>query len=885
MIRKLPLVLLLTSLFVTLTMSAQLYEVPLDRKIQNSSLIVEGRVVEQHSFWNEKHTMIFTSNKIEVFKIFKGAMTGTHIEVMTPGGTVNDTAIQASDLISLVNGEIGIFFCYPNLINLRSPQTNKVLYDIWASSQGCFKYDNEGRMASAPFVHYVSVEEQLYPELQLKTGRAYTNIKPSFSVAQLRPAPGPMFRPQATVTSFSPASVVAGAISDAAQNVLTINGSGFGTPTALARVEFDDPDNGSGGAATTGSTIFADPAHASGTADYVISWTPTQIVLRVPAKTGTGFFTVYDNAGSPGTSPTALDVKYANLTIGLFVSSPRMKMITLVDRNTTGGYTYFYSNVNGAGAIDFALSTSEPAFARAMATWKERYGVNFVFGGAIANQVVNAGNVGDNTIMLDNNNTGTGPLADGVLAVCWTSANACSGSFNAARLGFDIVIRNPGVSIDASGNFGFNDGPCRTVTTGPPFIIDMETVCLHEIGHAINLGHINDGFVSNNPSKVMHFAVVNGRDRRSPDWSAASNAIYSITPKGFIYNCPGLMVGEMVPLGGTIIESKDECPVTFPSTTTPSNTVVAFDLVHATSNKNVDPAHTQFGGGSVGITNTAYYAIRTKPGGGVLNISVSGYTTTPATQAACSNDGIELAVYQVSTCPAGESFPAAFATRAFTGNGSLATITGLASNTNYLIVVDGAGNTKANFSLTLNGSALPIHLLSFTGRKVNTTSVLEWQTGSEYNNAYFEIQTSKDGITYYTIGRVNSHGNSTTTQSYAFTDRLPISGANYYRLKQVDIDGHSTLSNIVLLNFTDKGRPMIVYPNPAADNLTFEISKPSTNVQARILATDGKLVRMEKLSAVQRNHELDITSLSSGSYILEITTDNNVVQYARFVKQ
>ncbi|HEX2684883.1 MAG TPA: hypothetical protein VHL77_13150, partial [Ferruginibacter sp.] len=515
------LVLLSTLLVITLGTSAQLYEVPLDRKIQRSSLIVEGRVVEQHCFWNNKHTMIFTSNKIEVFKIFKGSMTATHIEVVTPGGVINDTAVQASELLSLTNGEIGVFFCYPNLLNLRSPQTHTILYDIWASAQGCFKYDNEGRKASAPFVKYESVENGLYPELQFKTGRAYTDIKPSFSVAQLRPTEGPQQRPQATVTSFSPASVVAGAISDAAQNVLTINGTGFGTATGVARVEFDDPDNGSGGAATSGSTIFAAPGHASNTSDYVISWSPTQIVLRVPAKVGTGFFTVYDDAGSPGISPTALDVKYANLTFGAFGSSPRYKMITLGNRNTTGGYTYFYSNVNGAGATDFALSTSEPAFARAMATWRELYGVNFVFGGAIANQVVNANNVNDNTIMLDNTNTGTGPLADGVLAVCWTSANACVGSFNAPRLGFDIVIRNPGVSIDASGDFGFNDGPCRTATGGPPFIIDMETVCLHEIGHAINLGHINDGLQSNNPSKVMHFAVTNGRDRRTPDWSAA----------------------------------------------------------------------------------------------------------------------------------------------------------------------------------------------------------------------------------------------------------------------------------------------------------------------------------------------------------------------------
>jgi hypothetical protein len=67
----------------------------------------------------------------------------------------------------------------------------------------------------------------------------------------------------------------------------------------------------------------------------------------------------------------------------------------------------------------------------------------------------------------------------------------------------------------------------------------------------------------------------------------------------------------MTPLSATT-ESKDECPI-FPSTGLNDGTVVAFDLVHATSNKNTDPQFTALNcaGTGTGVTNTAFYALKT----------------------------------------------------------------------------------------------------------------------------------------------------------------------------------------------------------------------------------------------------------------------------------
>ena len=111
--------------------SQSLYPVPLDTKVRRSTLIVEGRVFSQQSSWNPQHTMIYTSSKVEVYKIFKGTIAEDTIEIMTQGGTVGNTWESVTELLQLHTGEAGLFFCYPNQLNLVSPVSGRVLYDIY----------------------------------------------------------------------------------------------------------------------------------------------------------------------------------------------------------------------------------------------------------------------------------------------------------------------------------------------------------------------------------------------------------------------------------------------------------------------------------------------------------------------------------------------------------------------------------------------------------------------------------------------------------------------------------------------------------------------------------------------------------------------------------
>ncbi len=839
-----------------------MYPVPLEEKVQHSALVAEGKVITQESFWNPRHSMIFTSSKVELYKVFKGAAPGDTIEVMTQGGAVDGQQVEVSDLLTLRKNDIGLFFCSPNELNLQAPRSRRVLYDVYSSAQGVYKYNLATQSASAPFSRYAQVETELYPAVEKAAGMVtYTNKKPAFRVSGAGLRPGQVNA--ISVTSFSPAVVNAGATLDPTNNLLTITGSGFGTASGSASVFFDDPDDGSGGLYT--QVMYNDP--------LMVSWSNTSIQVRVPTAAGTGALIVQDNLGNQATAPTTLTVNYAILTASITSGSTVTKESNLMNVNGSGGYSVFYSTSTSGGGVDLSSAGSasqRAAFQRAMATWRELAGYNIIEGtpNTTTNQVVN----GSGTIMFDNTNTGVPVLPSGVLALCYSFNSMCLPvtSNEVQKTGFDIIIRNAGVS---AGSNTFTSGPCPPASSSYSDI-DLETVLLHELGHSLNLGHINDSYQGStlpniNPNKLMNYAIVNGVKRSSPDYSAYQGALYAITPQGNTYGSCGLFASEMTQLS-TTVETKDECPATFPSTALASGTAVAYDLVHATSNKYTDPQYTDINcaGTGTGVTNTAYYALQTGSSG-LLSITVSGYTTTPAAQASCSVAGIELALYQASSCPTGQAWPAPVACRTFNANGALANITGLSTNTNYVLMADGIENTKAAFTLTFGSSSLPIKLESFDGTAYTGYNQLNWTLGLVYNVQQIDIEKSADGKTFDAIGSIPSAAISTNG---TYKDGQPFMGDNYYRLAVVNLDGSKDYSTVILLKQKDAFL-ISAYPNPVQNRLYVDVSGVSAGSYSFALYNGlGQLVQrsMVTLSAYKQTIPLSTGGLPQGLYHLSV---------------
>jgi hypothetical protein len=172
-----------------------------------------------------------------------------------------------------------------------------------------------------------------------------------------------------------------------------------------------------------------------------------------------------------------------------------------------------------------------------------------------------------------------------------------------------------------------------------------------------------------------------------------------------------------------------------------------------------------------------------------------------------------------------------------------------------------------------SSASLPVKMLTFTGYAENKTNVLEWATATEQNNSHFVVERSTNGIDFNEIGKVAGAGTTNTKQNYTFTDDLrtissPLEGQGeaYYRLRQVDFDGKSAYSNVIVIT-RKTGNNTAVYPNPITD--VINITTNNSNQPITITDIMGRTVYYNSSIAPTIN----TTDFVAGLYFVTIGDD------------
>ena len=189
--------------------------------------------------------------------------------------------------------------------------------------------------------------------------------------------------------------------------------------------------------------------------------------------------------------------------------------------------------------------------------------------------------------------------------------------------------------------------------------------------------------------------------------------------------------------------------------------------------------------------------------------------------------------------------------------------------------------------ITGNNTPLPVELISFTVAQISDLAVLKWETASESDNDYFEIQKSMNGKEFSILGTVEGSGNSNKKVSYSFTDKDLSSGLTYYRLKQMDFDGTMTLSNVILLNAVVNSEGFKIYPNPTKDIINiFSMAEWNNEISLKVSDLFGREVLNKKYPYKKKaeNLHLDLYNLSSGTYLLKIQSGTEAFSF-RVLKQ
>ncbi|MFK8164751.1 MAG: T9SS type A sorting domain-containing protein [Lewinella sp.] len=276
------------------------------------------------------------------------------------------------------------------------------------------------------------------------------------------------------------------------------------------------------------------------------------------------------------------------------------------------------------------------------------------------------------------------------------------------------------------------------------------------------------------------------------------------------------------------------------------------------------------------------------------------------------SDGTELAITDLQSSDGSNSIPA-FDTSCDLGSASGPAVTDAFTNYCFAMLPNGATSVDISFEITglntggedvaiddigiyctdivgtlpgtlltscnISRSALPVALTYFKGETVaKGASLLSWETAQEINNDYFDLEYSTDGAAFTSLAQVMGAESSNAPTQYAYEHEFPLGELNYYRLKQVDLDGTFTFSDVVVLRKEGTSVKSKIYPNPSSNELVYEGTEATLTIYNYL----GKQV--QQVDAQSGTKKMDIRALRAGTYILEILKSDSTREVRRFVK-
>lgn len=165
----------------------------------------------------------------------------------------------------------------------------------------------------------------------------------------------------------------------------------------------------------------------------------------------------------------------------------------------------------------------------------------------------------------------------------------------------------------------------------------------------------------------------------------------------------------------------------------------------------------------------------------------------------------------------------------------------------------------------LTSGTLPVTWLDFTANLRGENVLLSWQTAEELQSKEFIVQHSSNGNTWIDIAKLPAGGNSHSTNNYNYIHTAPVTGNNYYRIRQIDLDGKFSYSEVRQITMDRNNQLPIVTSNLVNDGRLQLRVYQSTDLS--LYNAEGKLIWKKQFAS--GTHTINTGNYLKGIYFLK----------------
>ncbi|MBI3511070.1 MAG: T9SS type A sorting domain-containing protein [Bacteroidetes bacterium] len=193
------------------------------------------------------------------------------------------------------------------------------------------------------------------------------------------------------------------------------------------------------------------------------------------------------------------------------------------------------------------------------------------------------------------------------------------------------------------------------------------------------------------------------------------------------------------------------------------------------------------------------------------------------------------------------------------------------------------------------GTGPTVHTVSGVQDKATANSVIaKWSSPIVFAGDVFTIERSENGLTFETIGTVNSTGFSMAGTEYSFEDKNPLEGSAYYRVTQSNKHGLNSTSDNAIAERTinNSGCSLKVFPNPCTDDCQINFTDcPGDNdgvITVDMIDANGAVVSSQ-IAEQNANGGFNLhidrsNNLAPGVYIVRGTSSKNAYMQKAILK-